>query len=253
MVRKKCTVEEQNKKVVRLIHFVELNTCIKDEAAITGKTEAAIIEDAINKKYLNTDEIMADAVLYNITKEDAVTAMCSSVFSYFAAMPSSATSESIRPLLNYCIQMAVQTPLEIKKNDYLFLFQQQLELIYDFFLNCFDQNIVCVKSKEYTKVTKDIIDFFEMIKKDIDFISKGEKETIIWNCGEIATILNTLNNYLDFDNQDGITICNWSLTYRLLLAIAELSNWQNNSKNRYKIVKLIKEIQFADKNSNYLK
>lgn len=253
MVRKNCTAKEQNKKIVRLIHFDELNTCIKDETAITGKKEAAIIEDAINKKYLNTDEIMADAVLYNITKEDAVTAMCSSVFSYFVVHPSSATSESIRPLLNYCIKMAVQTPLEIKKDDYLFHFQQQLELVYNFFKNCFDQNIVCVKSKEYPKVTKDIIDFFEMIKKDIDFISNGEKETIIWNYGEIATILNTLNNYLDFDNQDGIIVRNWSLTYRLLLAVAELSNWQNNFENRYKIVKLIKEIQFADKNSNYLK
>lgn len=248
--KKSSSKAEQNKKVIRMNRFDEMNMFIKTDADVTGASESSIIEDAISKKYLNnTEEAMADAVLYNITKEDAVTAMCSSVFSYFAAMPSYATSESIRPLLNQCIRMAVRTPLEIKKDNYLYHFQQQLELVYGFFKDCYDRNVVCIESKGYSKVTKDVLDFFEMVIKDINFINNGQTDSVMWS-SEMGTILSTLNNYLDFGNQKGMTFCNWSFTYRLLHDVAELSNWQNDSENRYQVSKLIKEIRYSSEESS---
>lgn len=249
---KKGTTPEQNKKVVRLIHFNELNTCIKDEAATTGKTEAAIIENAISDRYLNTSESeMADSVLNCIANENAVNDMCRAVFLYFSAMPSYANKESLVPLLDKCFKMAVCTSSKIDKSiQSLVHFRSQLDSIYKFFKNSYENNIICADTNGFDRVSLDVVYFFEMLIKDIDSVLVGTNEFIDWSSGEIGNIISYLAGFFEFGNVNGVTFGKWTYFYRVMADICEISHWQNSEKNRYDVVKIIKEIKFSDGNFN---
>lgn len=244
--------QNNNKKVVRLINFDELNTCIKDEAAVTGKTEAAIIEKAISDRYLNVSESeMSDSVLSCITRENAVNDMCRSVFYYFSAMPSHANKESMVPLLDQCFKMSLGKPIKIEKSiQCLVHFHSQLGSVCKFFKNCYENNIICVDTDGFDSVSQDVVYFFEMLIRDIDSVLNGTNEFVYWSSGEIGNIITYLSGFFEFGNLNGVTFGKWTYFYRVMADICEIMQWQNSEKNRYEVVKIIKAIKFSDNNYN---
>lgn len=240
-----------DQKLIRLQHASEVNQLIKDDSNVTGASESSIIEGFILDNYLSSEEEMKDCVLFSITRDDAVKEMCESVFAYYSAMPKHANKESVIPLLKYCFRMSFRMPLLISKGiTCLTHFRSQLNTIYEFFDDCYKRNIVTATSNGFSKVDEEIVTFFGMLLRDVDAVLNSDDEKIWWSSGEIGTLITYCISYFEFENQSGCTLGNWSFLYRLLHDVAEMSPWEETAKNRYEIVKLIKNITFTENVQN---
>ena len=238
--------KDPSKKLISIKNFKVFNQLVKDEAAVSGESESAVVERNVMSNFFSKMDEMRDSVLYTIAEENAVTEMCRSVFSYFAAMPGNARSETMIPLLDQCFKMSFRQTVTISKEiQCIYHFRSQLESVYSFFKECDEKHVIC-NGKEFDDVDRFTKDFFKMLLDDVNLVIEGKREQIVWQGGELGTLISNIRSYFDFAQQPrSKSFGQWSITYRLLLDLAEIAQWENTAINRFNLVKIIKNIDIS--------
>lgn len=243
--------KDPSKKLISIKNFKVFNQLIKDEASVSGESESAVVERNVLSNFFSKADEMRDSVLYTVAEENAVTEMCRSVFSYFAAMPGNAQSETMIPLLDQCFKMSFrQTVVITKKIQCIYHFRSQLDSVYSFFKECEEKHVIC-NGKEFNDVDCLTKDFFKMLLDDVDLVLEGKREQVVWQGGELGTLISYIRSYFDFAQQpNSKSFGQWSITYRLLLDLAEIAQWENSAINRYNLVKIIKNIDVSEQEND---
>ncbi len=233
--------ENTKKKIFSLKNYDLINNLIGDDAKANATSESNIFERNTLEKYLNTEcEDFAWAVANNIYGKNGISKTLASIYQHFIVSPKEA-NDSLIDLIRFHMKMEFRCTSVVKGN----------EQILHHFLTALTKY-----TKELQKYSESIEYFYKDNSDDISTVSSSDltipediinyiqdQPEIINNGHYLANLISLIIQFWNVGDQNKMK--NWSTVYKILCDICELSNYDNYSEYRNKLVYAIKNISVS--------